>query len=288
MDTDTLIIIVVIGACVGLPLILAVWALRKFSGTTGSIKGGLPAQATIVSLAETGLTVSSYTDGPNAPVYKIGLQVTPPGGGAPYQAVSKHEIPRIYVPMVLPGATIGVLVDPANPQHVVPDWSRVNSPLPGGGAASAAQFGAQTGAGVMQMGGLPFSFDASGQSAGAEIAALLGAVRGGVAAQTTGDAAQLLATGTHGRGVIDSAQPMGKTLRDIDPSADAARLNDPIWLFTLDVTLAGQAPFQATFGHRVPLAKVTSIAPGVKLAVAVDPERPTEEVAIDWDRSPIS
>jgi hypothetical protein len=28
--------------------------------------------------------------------------------------------------MVLPGATIGVLVDPANPQHVVPDWSRGN------------------------------------------------------------------------------------------------------------------------------------------------------------------
>jgi hypothetical protein len=40
-----------------------------------------------------------------------------------------HEIPRIYVPMMLPGARIGVLVDPANPDHVVPDWSRVNSPL---------------------------------------------------------------------------------------------------------------------------------------------------------------
>jgi len=288
MDSDTLILIIVLVACIGLPLILAVWALRKFSGTTGSIKGGLPAQATIVSLAETGLTVSSYTDGPNAPVYKIGLQVTPPGGGAPYQTVSKHEVPRIYVPMMLPGATIGVLVDPANRTHVVPDWSRVNSPLPGGGAASATQFGAQTGAGVMQMGGLPFSFDATGQSAGAEIAALLGALNSGAVPQTTGNAAQLLATGTHGTAVIASAQPMGKTLRDIDRSADADRLNDPIWLFTLDVTLAGQTPFQAIFGHRVPLAKVTSIAPGVELAVAVDPERPNQEVAIDWDRSPIS
>jgi hypothetical protein len=190
--------------------------------------------------------------------------------------------------MMMPGAVIGVLVDPANPAHVVPDWNQVNSPLPGAGAASTAQFGAQTGAGAMQMGGLPFSFDATGQSAGAEIAALLGAVRSGAAAQTTGNAAQVLATGTHGTAVIASAQPMGKTVRDIDPSADADRLNDPIWLFTLDVTLAGQAPFQATFGHRVPLAKVTSIAPGVKLAVAVEPERPNEEVAIDWDRSPIS
>ena len=288
MDSDTLILIVVIGACVGLPLILAVWALSKFRGTTGGIKGGLPAQATIMSLAETGLTVSSYTDGPNAPVYNIGLLVTPPGGGTPYQTVSKHEIPRIYVPMMMPGAVIGVLVDPANPAHVVPDWNQVNSPLPGAGAASTAQFGAQTGAGVMQMGGLPFSFDATGQSAGAEIAALLGAVRSGAATQPTGNAAQVLATGTHGTAVIASAQPMGKTVRDIDPSADADRLNDPIWLFTLDVTLAGQAPFQAIFGHRVPLAKLASIAPGVKLAVAVDPEHPNEEVAIDWDRSPIS
>jgi len=126
MDTDTLILVIVIGACIGLPLILAVWALRKFRGTSGSIKGGLPAQATIVSLAETGMTESSYANGPNAPVYKIGLQVIPPGGGAPYRTVCTHLVPRIYVPTVLPGATIGVLVDPTNPQHVVPDWSRGN------------------------------------------------------------------------------------------------------------------------------------------------------------------
>ena len=88
--------------------------------------------------------------------------------------------------------------------------------------------------------------------------------------------------------VIASAQPLGKTVRDIDPSADADTLNDPMWLFTLDVTLAGQPPFQVTLRHQVPLAKVTSIVPSVKLAGAVDPARPNEEVAVDWDRSPIS
>jgi hypothetical protein len=31
--------------------------------------------------------------------------------------------------MMLPGATIGALIDPANPDHIVPDWSRVNSRL---------------------------------------------------------------------------------------------------------------------------------------------------------------
>jgi hypothetical protein len=30
------------------------------------------------------------------------------------------------------------------------------------------------------------------------------------------------------------------------------------------------------------------VAPGVKLAVAVDPSNPGQEVAIDWDKSPIA
>ncbi len=57
-----------------------------------------------------------------------------------------------------------------------------------------------------------------------------------------------------------------------------------MWLFTLEVSLAGQAPFPAVFGHRVPLAKLASVAPGVKLAVAVDETDKNEEVAIDWDQ----
>ena len=103
-----------------------------------------------------------------------------------------------------------------------------------------------------------------------------------------GSAAKLLATGTHGTAVITTAQPLGKKVRDIDPKADPARLDDPIWLFTLDVTLAGRSPFPAMFGHRVPAAKVSELAPGVKLAVAVDESNPAAECAIDWDRSPLS
>jgi hypothetical protein len=38
----------------------------------------------------------------------------------------------------------------------------------------------------------------------------------------------------------------------------------------------------------VPLAKLASVAPGVKLVVAVDESDKNNEVAIDWDRSPIS
>jgi len=51
--------------------------------------------------------------------------------------------------------------------------------------------------------------------------------------------------------------------------------------------LAGEKPFPAVFGHRVPLAKLGAVAPGVKLAVAVNEANKNQEVAIDWDKSPI-
>ena len=134
-----------------------------------------------------------------------------------------------------------------------------------------------------------FQFDASGRPLAGETSALVGAVQSGSLPTINGGPAErLLATGTHGTAVITSAQPMGKTVRDINPNADPSRLNDPMWLFTVEVTLAGQAPFPAVFGHRVPLAKLMAVAPGAKLAVAVNEANKNQEVAIDWDQSPLA
>jgi hypothetical protein len=60
-----------------------------------------------------------------------------------------------------------------------------------------------------------------------------------------------------------------------------------MWVFTVEVSVAGENPFPAVFGHRVPLAKVASVAPGVRLAVAVNMSDRNQDVAIDWDKSPI-
>jgi hypothetical protein len=38
----------------------------------------------------------------------------------------------------------------------------------------------------------------------------------------------------------------------------------------------------------VPVDKVALVAPGVKLAVAVDEADKSQDVAIDWDKSPIT
>ena len=258
--------------------------VRKFSGTTAPVKNGVPSDAYIESIADTGMTITSPSAGPDAPVYKLSLQVTPIGGaGAPYPVEIKEAIPRLFIPMVLPGARIGVLIDPTNPQRVSPDFSRINAGSPAG-MRSAAGGVSITPAGP---GGFAMDFDASGQPGAGEVAAVATGVRSGEVKTIKGSADQLLATGTHGTAVITTAMPLGKTVRDINPAADPARLNDPMWIFTVEATLPGQAPFPAVFGHRVPLAKLASVAPGVKLAVAVNEANKNQEVAIDWDKSPL-
>ena len=172
--------------------------------------------------------------------------------------------------MIVPGARVGVLIDPANETHVDLDWQRLNAV---GGADPAA-------------GTMTVAFDASGKPISG-LDTVVSAVRGGSMATIKGSAAQLLATGTHGTAVITTAQPLGKTVGDYDPTADPSKLKDPMWLFTVEVQLAGQPPFPAMFGHRVPQSKVSLVAPGVMLAVAVDEADKNEEVAIDWDKSPI-
>jgi hypothetical protein len=247
----------------------------------------------IESLAETGMTISSPSIGPEAPVYKIGLMVTPPGGGTAYKAETTQAVPRLFVPMVLPGARLGVLVDPKDSAHVDVDWQRTGAGTAGAAGtaesmAAAILAGAGSGVGtVMQNpGGVTVVFDGQGNPVSG-INEMVGAVRKGAMPTTSGSAAELLATGTPGTAVITTAQPLGKVVRDYNPKADADKLDDPMWLFTLEVTLPGHKPFPAMLGHRVPLLKVAQIAPGAKLEVAVDESNPSQDVAIDWDRSPI-
>lgn len=299
-------IIGIIGLTVGLPLVILVWSLTKFRKDIAGIKNGIPADALVESIAETGTTISSPSVGPEAPVYRFGLLVTPPRGGAPYRTESTHAVPRLYVPMVLPGVRMGVKIDPKNPMRVVPDWDRLNAPAldaigAAGGAGDAASRtvtmtfdGAPpagsgwAGASGVGSGSAPtIIFDPEGVPAAGGVESLVGAVRSGSVPTIRGSAATILATGTHGTAEITTAMPLGKTAGQVNPTIDPSQANDPIWVFTVEVSLAGQAPFPAVFGHRVPLAKVASVAPGVKLAVAVDPTNPNQDVAIDWDKSPI-
>jgi hypothetical protein len=273
-------VVVVVLFSIAAPFLWGPWLIRKLTGVSGPIKGGIPSEATIQSIRDTGVTVTMPSVGPDAPDYKLGLLVDPIGGGAPYEVEIKVLIPRIFIPMIVPGARIGVFIDPTDPKKVSADFSRMR------GSGMPAGFGAGAG-GAIPPGGFGMNFDASGHPAAADLAALASGVRSGKVASQSSSADQLLATGTHGSAVITTAQPLGMKVRDVNPAANPSRLDDPMWLFTVEVSLAGQAPFPAVFGHRVPVAKVAQIAPGVKLAVAVNEADKNEEVAIDWDKSPI-
>lgn len=309
MDSSTL---AIIALTVGLPLVIVVWALAQMRGDTASMKNGILADALVESIGETGTTISSPSVGPEAPVYHFKLLVTPPGGGTPYRTEMKHAVPRLYVPMVLPGTRLGIKIDPKNPMRVVPDWDRLNGPALDGGAAAAGAAGGFGGGGAgartvtMTFDGAPggdfsaaapgsipgvaptLTFDANGTPLSGGVESLVGAVRSGSVPTIRGSAATILATGTHGTAVITTTMPLGKTAGQVNPAIDPLQANDPIWVFTLEVSLAGQAPFPAVFGHRVPPAKVAALAPGVKLSVAVDPQNPYQDVAIDWDKSPLA
>jgi hypothetical protein len=301
MDWLPLIIIVL---SIGIPVLVFIWVFRQFGGLmgglgglmgglgglSGNIRNGVPADAVISSIQETGMTITSPSAGPEAAVYKFGLQVTPQGG-APYEAEVTQVVPRVYMPMMVPGAQVGVVVDPSNPARVGLDWSRVGAGAAGAGsmaglAQAAPPSTPMTAGGVMTTAGVPVTFDAAGNPTSG-LADLVGAVQTHRVPTIKGKAAELLATGTHGTAVITTAQPLGMKVRDINPAAEPSHLDDPMWLFTLEVTLPGHQPFTSMFGHRVPIAKVPDVAPGVRLAVAVDESNPSAECAIDWDRSPL-
>lgn len=73
---------------------------------------GIAAEATVIGLKETGLTVNRIY-----PVVKIQLRVRP-SGGQPYQAEVKTVIGRLDIPQIQPGTTVKVIYDPSNPSDV--------------------------------------------------------------------------------------------------------------------------------------------------------------------------
>ena len=236
------------------PFTFGPWLINKLAGVTPAIKAGIPGDAVVESIGETGITVTMPSVGPDAPDYKLGLQVTPSNGGAPYHVDTKALIPRVFIPMMVPGVHVGVLIDPKDPQKVALDYKRI------GGVGGDESGSAATG----EPGGMDFQFDANGTPSGSSLSRVVAGVQSGTMPTQTDSAAHLLATGTHGTAVITSCQPLGKKVRELNPKAELSHLNDPVWLFTLEVTLAGEKPFPAVFGHRVP-----------------------QDVAIDWDKSPI-
>ncbi len=77
---------------------------------------GRPGSAVIRSLADTGVNVRGDS------LVRLTLDVTP-DGGTPYQAEAGGLIPDTARDRAVPGATLRVRIDPAQPTNVVIDWA---------------------------------------------------------------------------------------------------------------------------------------------------------------------
>jgi len=77
-------------------------------------KTGEPAEATILQIWDTGMTVN------DDPVIRFLLEVHPAGKPA-YQAETKIRISRIAISRFQPGAVVPVRIDPRHPKHVALD-----------------------------------------------------------------------------------------------------------------------------------------------------------------------
>jgi hypothetical protein len=172
------------------------------------------------------------------------LQVRLPGR-APYNASTEQAVPRMVFGGVLPGSVVQVGVDPADPSNVAIDFSV---------APRAA--------------GVP------GGASGVAGAPAIGAVK---------SASDLLATGARGWGTIVTAQDLGMTVADTGRQPERPEwADDRLFVFVMQISLDGQPPLQAQFGHRVPDTMLAQVQPGTVLPVAVDPASPDRSVAIDW------
>lgn len=269
---ESAVVVAIVAVSVAIPLVVVFFAVRSMRRATGRIRNAVAGSAVVQSIAETGTTITTPSIGPDAPVYRIGLVVSPPAG-SPYPVETTQAVPRIHVPFFRPGMAVPVDIDPKDPEVVKVSWER----LGGGGLPGVTGVaGGEGGPNLRFVDNRPVD----------GVDDVMQAVRSGSIPTHKASAAALLATGTRGTAEVTTAMPLGKRARDVFPDIDPSMADDPLWLFTVAVQVPGEASFPAVFGHRVPVARVSAVGPGMIVPVAVNLADRNNQVAIDWDALP--
>lgn len=186
-----------------------------------------------------------------------------------YTASCRHPIQMPYLPQFeSEQAFVAVRVDPADPQNIALDLQHDVPPPRGGAMPMSVDNGAQV---IYASQGIPP--DVAQQLAAAGITidpnANVADVQVGQNRVSPVSAAEILATGTPCRVVIQSATPMGMKKDGND-----------VWGFVLNV-LEGTGTTQARVGMGVPAAAMPLIFPGANLPAKHRSDVP-DGVAIDW------
>jgi hypothetical protein len=119
----TIVIIVVSIAATVIPIVLIFRWLGKMRGANQQLlMNGIPAQARVVQMGATGLTVNE------SPQLNVVLEVHPPQGpgyrapAVPLMATIQAFVPVYAMGRVQPGTFVPVRFDPMNPQNVAIDF----------------------------------------------------------------------------------------------------------------------------------------------------------------------
>jgi hypothetical protein len=85
---------------------------------------GVPAQARILAIRDTGMTLGGSSlgaPGLENPVADLDLEVSMEGA-EPYRATIRQLVPRLHVGRLVPGTSIPAKVDPLDHAKLVLDW----------------------------------------------------------------------------------------------------------------------------------------------------------------------
>jgi len=209
---------------------------------------GIPGQATVVGLTQTGLFVNEN------PQVGIDLTVSVPGR-APFPAHVQQIVPLILLGRLVNGAILPVKVDSADPSKVVIEWGGPSAAVPaptGAGSETVDQVQAMAAAA-----GLPGIGHPAESMGGVSIAQLRQYLR---------------ENGLSGTGTLDMVQDTGQTIGE-----------DRVLNIAMTVHVGGKPAYKSESLSLVPQAAVPKAVLGASVPVKVAPDN-DQALMIEWDR----
>jgi hypothetical protein len=210
----------------------------------------------------------------------LSMTVTPEGG-APYQAEVDHLIPRDVADRLVPGTRISVLIDPADPQRVLPNLGSLNLRPSDAEVAVATALTSITITPVQAEAAGSSSWDPTAVASG-KIKAITAPPAGGEMADLARERPMTLLRQSVSLGWILRATRTSTKVSDLDPQADPARASDSIWL--LKVQPGGmRGPGQPhVIAQWVPRDLEAGLGPATLVHLHTDPANPAASPVIDW------
>ncbi|MEW6553953.1 MAG: hypothetical protein AB1384_06675 [Actinomycetota bacterium] len=221
---------------------------------------GVQAEATILEVRETGVTVNQ-----NYPLAKLTLQVRPPQG-EPFTVTMRQLINRFDIPNIQPGAVVSVLYDPKNHKKIAlgSKGEMAGTPSQAGtpGQAyppSAGVLDAQT-LSLLQQHLPPEQMQAVTAALANQDPEKTRMVSDFLTREDQKNA-EIRATGKPARAKIITAAPLGIN----------ANGNNPAMTFVLEVYPEGEQAFQAQTTGVIAEVSVPKYQPGAEIYVKYDP-----------------